>query len=421
MNEIVHDKTVLIIDDGMCMWLAERLARDFMTVYLHTSWSSDYPQKKDDVIGEGIPNVIRLSDWWPYLDKIDVFIFPGLYQGGLQQHLVNLGKNVWGSKYGDEYERQRWESHKLFDKMGIPTATIKKITGFDKLVDHLKNNNDKYIKISDYRGDGETWLHKEFLLSEQDLSRWHHKLGKGRDNYEFLVEDPINGDDTVETGFDPYVIDGKLPSKVLFGYEVKDECYGSHVKNTADLPSFITDFHEKMVDELDKHEYRNFLSTEIRVGKDKIPYVIDVTTRFPSPPSELYAEMCLNFSEIFYYGAQGILIDPIFEFEYGLEVFIYSHQAENEWMPIKFPAEIARWVKLRNYTIIDGVYHVIPKYPNFDNVGALVTMGKSLKECFNKIKELKDQIEGQKIEIHIGSIDELNEVIKKGENIGINF
>lgn len=423
MNEIVSEKSVLIIDDGMSMWLAERFARDFMTVYLFVSWSSDYPQRKDAVIGEGIPNVIRVADFWPLIDdkKVDMVVFPGLYQGGLQQHMVNLGFNVWGSKYGDEYERNRWESHKLFEKMGMPRPNIKKIVGFDKLTQHLKENDNKYIKISEYRGDGETWNHKEFLLSEQELSKWHHKLGKARDSYEFLVEDPIDGDDIVEAGFDPYVIDGKFPSKVLFGYEVKDECYGACVKTVSDLPSFITDFHEKLADELKEHEYRNFLSTEIRIGKDKKPYVIDVTTRFASPPSELYSEMCLNFSEIFWYGSQGVLVDPVFEFEYGLEVFIYSHQAENEWMPIKFPSDIARWIKLRNYTIIDGVYHVVPRYADFDNVGAVVVGGKSLKECFKNIEALKELIEGQKIEIHIGSLNELNKVIEKGEAIGLSF
>lgn len=146
-----------------------------------------------------------------------------------------------------------------------------------------------------------------------------------------------------------------------------------------------------------------------------------MTTRFASPPGELYSEMCLNFSEIIWYGSSGVLVEPVFEFEYGLEVFIYSHMAENEWMPVKFPKEIARWVKLRNYAIIDDIYHVTPKYPDFDNIGALVTGGKSLKECFKKIDELKEQIEGQKIEIHTNCFDELNEVIKKAEQIGLTF
>lgn len=421
MNEVVSEKKVLIYDDGMNMWLAERLARDFMTVWIYTPWESDYPRSQDDVIGEGLQGVIRISDFEAFVDAADLIIFPGLYHGGLQERLVKMGKLVWGSRYGDELERYRLEANKLFTKLGLPRPTMQSVVGMDKLREHLKKVEDKYIKVSNYRKDFETWHHDNYALSEPVLDELEHRLGKLKDKYEFIVEDPIRGDDVVECGYDGYCVDGKWPAKTIFGYEVKDVAYCGHVKEAKELSPLITDFNEKVSDELKKHEYKNFFSTEIRVGKDKTPYCIDVTTRFPSPNSELFSEMCVNLSEIFWYGAHGILVDPVFETEYGIEIMIDSSWSENKWQPVQFPEEIKRWVKLRNYTFIDGTYYVIPKYADFDNIGAVVATGKSMKECFTKVKEYADMIKGPKIEINIGSIDKLNDVIEKGEKLGIEF
>lgn len=421
MNEIVNDKVACVVDSGMFMWLAEVLARDFETVYLYVHWHSDYPQQKDAMIGTGIPNVIRVKEFWPYFDKIDIFIFPGLYEGGLQNYLASVGKKVWGARNGDEFERERWKAHEFYKSIDIPVPEVQKVNSFNRLDEELKQQEDRYVKISEYRGDGETFHHQDYQLSEQQLSDWRHHLGKGGSKYEFLIEKPIRRDDIVEAGFDPYVIDGKYPENILFGYEVKDESYVAVTKKSSELPEFITDFHRKMADELAKHQYRQFLSTEIRVGEDKVPTVIDTTTRFASPPSELYSLMALNFAEIIWYGASGVLVEPIFEFEYGVEVFIYSQMAEDEWMPVRYPKEVAQYVRLRNYCIIDGVYYVIPRYPSYDHIGVIVVGGKSLKECFKKVDEIKEQIQGQKLDIHNGSLDKAMEVIKKGEHIGLDF
>lgn len=421
MNEIVNDKTVLIIDDGMNMWVAERLARDFMTVWLHTPWSSDYPKSQDDVIGTGIPNVIRVSDFWTVMDKADLVVFPGMYMGGLQQHLVSIGKRVFGGRNGDELERYRMEANELFEKLGLSVPIRKRVKGIDALRDHLKSVDDKYIKVSNYRKDFETFHHINYKLTEPVLDELEHKLGKLKDKYEFIVEDPIKGDDICEAGVDTYSADGKYPSKTIFGYEVKDQAYCAHVRNYEDINPLLRQFNEKIAEELKNHQYRQFISTEIRIGKDNIPYILDITCRFPSPPSELFAEMALNYSEILWYTAEAVSIDPIFEEEYGIEVFIDSPWAENKWQAVEIPTQIQRWVKLRNYCIIDGVFYVIPKYGDFDNVGSIVAIGKTMKECFNKVKEYADMIKGHKLEINTGSIDKLNEVIKKGEALNIEF
>jgi|SRR5579863_269686 len=422
MNEIVNDKTVLIYDDGLFMWLADRLSRDFMTVYLYIDWKSDYPKSSDAAIGTNIPNVIRVYDFWLYAKKADLIVFPGLYHGDMQQVLVNdFKKPVWGSKFGDEFERERLKTNQWMQKVGLPHPEIVSVKGIDKLRNYLKEVDERYIKVSNYRKDFETWKHVNYELSEMELDKLEHKLGKLKDDYEFIVEKPIKGDDIVEAGYDGYCINGKFPDKTIFGMEIKDVAYCGHVKDYSDISPLITDFNDKISEELEKHEYCNFFSTEQRIGSDKVSTCIDITTRMASPPGELFCEMCLNLPEIFWYGALGIMVNPIFEDEYGVQIFIDSPWSENEWYPIQFPKEISRWVKLRNYCIMDDTYYVIPKYTNFDNIGSVLATGKSIKECFKKIEEYTDQIKGSKNEINLGSINEINEVIKRASDIGIMF
>jgi hypothetical protein len=418
----LKEKTVCIYDDGLFMFLAERLARDFKVCYLFTPWKSDYPRAQDDAIGEGIKGVKRISDFWDYIDEIDLFVFPGLYQGDIQNHLVDLGKRVWGSKNGDCLERYRLEANERFKKLGMPRPEMESVTGIGELRERLQDVDNRYIKVSNYRKDFETWKHENYKLSEPILDELEHRLGKNKDKYEFIIETPISGEDVVEFGYDGFCIDGQFPSKTIIGYEIKDVAYCCHVKKHEDLSPLITDFTDKISSTLKKFRYRNFFHTEGRTGKEKIPRVIDVTCRAGSPPSEVLVEMISNLDEVMWYGADGELIEPVFEAKYGIEIMIDSSWAgESRWQAIDYPKEISRWVKLRSYTIIDGMHYVIPKYQDFDNCGAVVAIGDTMQECFDKVKKYAGQIKGHKIDINCGSIDKLNEVIKRGEVIGIKF
>src|SRR6185503_10396055 len=126
-----------------------------------------------------------------------------------------------------------------------------------------------------------------------------------------IIETPISGDDVVEFGYDGWSIDGQLPESSICGYELKDVAYCCHVQKYKYLSPLITDFTEKIVPVLKKHQYRNFFHTEGRTGKEKIPKVIDVTCRAGSPPCGVLIEMLENLGEIMWYGADGILKEPV--------------------------------------------------------------------------------------------------------------
>lgn len=417
----LKDKTVLVFSDGMDMFMAERLTRDFSRVMLHTPWSSDYPRSQDDRIGEGIEGVERVSDFWKVLDEVDLFCFFGLYHGGLQEHLEDLGKRVWGSRCGDALERDRWGANKKLEKLGMPRPEMERIKGIEKLREYLKENEDVYIKVSDYRGDFETFHAENYDLAKPVLDELEHRLGEQLCDYEFIVEQPISGDDVVEFGYDGWCIDGQFPDETIIGYEKKDVAYACTVKKHSQLSPLITDFTDKIVGTLKKYRYRNFIHTEGRTGKDKIPRVIDVSCRIGSPPGEVLTELLDNLGEILWSGADGIMVQPKWKAKFGVQIFVDSSWSENKWLAVHYPDSISKWVKLRNYTVIDGIHYVIPKYKDFDNIGSVVAIGNTLDEAIEKVNKYAEQIKGHKVEISTASMDKLKEVIKKGEAIGIKF
>lgn len=417
----MKNKTVLLFDDGMNTWMAERLTRDFSRVLIHTPWSSDYPRSQDDRIGEGIEGVERVSDIWGILDEVDLFIFLGLYHGGLQEHLVSLGKRVWGSKHGDLLERDRWGSYQKLQKLDIPTPEMTRIKGIGKLREFLKENEDVYIKVSEYRGDFETFHSVKYELTKPILDELEHRLGLVGDNYEFIVCLPIDGDDVVEFGYDGWSIDGKFPSETIVGFEHKDVSYVCGVKPASKLSPLVTDFCEKISPTLKRLQYRNFIHTEGRTGKEKIPRIIDLSQRIGSPPGEILCEMLTNLGDIFWYGAEGELIEPKWEGKFGVQMFVDSSWSDDKFQAVHFPDKIKRWVKLRNYCIQDGTYYVIPKYRHFDNVGSVVAVGNSIDECIEKVNKYAKEISGYKIEIPTASADKLKEIISKAKSIGISI
>ncbi len=414
-------KTLLVYDNGLFVSMAVRLAKDFKKVMYYSVWKNAFPKSNGALIGEGLDEIERVNNFFDAVEEADVIWFPDVYDGDLQIYLEENGKRVFGSKKGEELELLRWETKDHLKELGLPVQPVRRIIGLPKLREYLKANENKYVKVSIYRGDFETFCSHNYKLSEPLLDDLENHLGAKKYIEEFIVEDAIDGKDVVEVGYDGYTVDGKYPATGLFGYEIKDLGYCGVVKKYEDLSPLVTDFNAAISSTLEKYSYRNFFSTEIRVGKEKVPYMMDFCARTGSPPSELYQEMIKNMAEIIWYGSDGILIEPEFDSKYGIEVMIHSNWADGSWQAIYFPEEIKRFVKLRNMTKINGTYYVVPQYSNLPEIGAVVALGSSIEECIKKVKGYIDQIEGYQIDIQIGSIDSMIQTIAAGEKLGIKF
>ncbi len=271
----LKDKVCCVVDNGLFVEISLRLAKDFKEVLYFTEWRSSFPSKRGVMVGEGLEGITRINNLFEVIDKVDVFVFPDCYDGDLQTYLRQQGKFVFGGGNGDELELWRAEAKVLFKKLGLPVNPYKVIIGLDTLRSHLKKVENKFIKISCYRGEGETFHHQNYFLSEPILDLMESKMGAMKYDYEFIVENAIDGDDIVEAGTDLYTIDGQYPKNIISGFEIKDLGYIGAVNEFAKLSPLITDYNIKIADTLKEYQYRGFMSSEIRVGKDKIPYMID--------------------------------------------------------------------------------------------------------------------------------------------------
>lgn len=415
-----RDTTILVYDNGHNIEVAIRLSKDFKRVMYYTSWSQGgFPERNLYEIGRNIPGVERIENFWESVDEADVVMFTDIYTADIQDNLRKQGKKVWGGSYGEELEFHRAELKELLTALDLDVNEYKIVKGVTELENELEKEDDAYVKLSMFRGLSESkhWQGKE--LTNHWLLDIKHKLGALGEQQEFIIEKPI--DSKIETGIDTYCIDGKQPTIAMAGIEIKDQLYGARMVAYKSLPAQLTSVNEALLPVLSDFGYRQFLSTEIRITKDK-SYLIDITTRCPEPPGPLQQLMWKNYSEIILAGANGQVIDPVFDEEYGVEIIMKSDNAEKNFQPIMFPEKYRDNIKLKNFTIIDGTYYVIPIPLELQEIGSVVATGTSLDDAMNKAKKIIEEIKGDGLELHTEKFDgELKEEIAEMEKVGIDF
>lgn len=399
----LKSKCCLIWDNGIFTEIAVTLAKDFGRVLYYVPWTSGMPKSNALMIGEGIDGVERVASPWSYYDQIDIWIFPDVYEGDLQDWLTAQGKRVWGCHGGAELEIDRPTSKEASKKLGIDIGPYKVITGLDALRKHLKANDDQWVKISGTRGDMETFGAKTYEKVETRLDELEHNLGALKKVMKFTVEQGIN--DAVETGYDGYCIDGKFPRAAMTGVEVKDEAYLMKTVRWAELPEQVRTVNEKLAPALKRYGYRGFISTEVRCTDDGKAYLIDPCCRAGSPPNELYQVMMTNMAEAIWYGTEGIVIEPDFKAKWGAEVLLISEWADQNWMHVSFPEEIRENVKLRNFCVIDGEYYVIPQWTGSAEIGAVVALGDTPDQAIAEVKRICDLVEGHLLSKPVDALD----------------
>lgn len=407
----LRSKTCLCWDNGIFTAIAETLAKDFGRVLYYVPWTSGMPKSNPLMIGEGINGVERIASPWSYFDDIDIWIFPDVYEGDLQDWLVAQGKRVWGCRSGGELEIDRPTSKEACKKLGIDIGPYKVITGLDSLRKHLKANDDQWVKISGTRGDMETFGAKTYEKVEPRLDELEHNLGALKKIMEFTVEQGIP--DAIETGYDGFTIDGKFPKTAMTGVEVKDEAYLMKIVRWPDLPEPVRTVNEKLAPALKRYGYRGFISTEVRCTKDGKAYLIDPCCRAGSPPNELYQLLMTNMAEVIWYGAEGIVIEPEFQAKWGAEVLLISEWADQNWMHVSFPDEVRENVKLRNFCMIEGEYYVIPQWTGCAEIGAVVAMGNTPDEAIKECKRICELVEGHLLDKPVDALDIAREQLEQ--------
>lgn len=418
MSDLVSDKVVLVYDHGLFAELALRLSREFRKVYFTCPWERSFPVVNEAVIGNGFEKIHWVDEIWDVLDEVDLFVFPDVMHSALQLHLESLGKRVWGSRRADQLETRRAYLKKVQKELGMHHPEYESVMGIDKLREKLRGVEDKYIKISKFRGMMETFHHVNYALSDPLLDQLAVKFGPIKNDFPFLVEDPVHTD--IEVGYDGYCIDGEFPKFAIQGYEIKDRCLIASVQNYADMPREITVVNEALSPKLREFRYRNFWSTEIRV-KDGNSYLIDPCCRCPSPCTEIQMELWQNLGEILWEGAAGIVINQQPAAQFAVEAIIDHHGDETGWRTLKVPEEVRQWVKIYSVCQVDDTL-VIPPFPHScDAVGAVVGIGDTIEEAIDHLKAHVEALKDQPVSVKTDALVEALEEVHKAEKKGLEF
>jgi hypothetical protein len=389
-------RTALIFDHGLFVdALAVPLAKDFGRVLVHIPWQNGYPRSNAPTIGTGIAGIERVLNPWDYYDEIDLWVFPDVYEGDLQQFLVDQGKRVWGCRHGERLETDRQASKEHSKHLGIDIGNYTVVRGLGALRDHLHTHDDQYVKVSAFRGDTETFHAPNYQHAETQLDELEHNLGAKKKLIEFIVEDAIN--DAIEVGYDGVCIDGNFPATAALGVEVKDKAYVGKVMRYDRLPEKVKDCNAKLAPVLKGFGYRGFISTELRCKGDKA-YLIDPCARMGSPPGELYGLWIANLAEMIYEGAGGIVIEPEYTGKFGAMCLLLSDWADSNWQQVEFPEKYKDNVKLRNCCIIDGEHYVVPQWTGMPEIGAVVAVADSAQAAMEQVKTIADEVHGHSIE-----------------------
>jgi hypothetical protein len=415
----LKSKTVCICDNGLFAELARTLSRSFKTVFYTSPWVADFPSSSKTEIGDGFPEYERVKDIWSIIDEVDLFVFPDLHNGPLQEYLVSQGKRVWGARRGDELETARTEAKAFFKTLDIPQAKYEVVQGMTALRKFLKGRDDKvWVKISLTRNDTETFPVTGYEGSKNRLDKFEAELGPAAEEMEFIVEDDLP--DTLDIAVDTYCIDGKFPKLALLGTEKKDEGYICSVQRWTDMPEKLTEIYDTLAPTLEKYGYRSMLSLESRMGKD-VTYLCDPCCRGGSPPFELQLNLIENLAEIMWEGADGKLVEPKFAGKYGAQFIIESKWSIHNPLLVDFPPKYREQIKFRYATMFGDNLWIMPQNSDTPGFASIVVTGESLDECFDEAKEIADQIKGIGIECQIGSMDGLKKNLEQFAQWGVKF
>jgi hypothetical protein len=422
MAKKYSSKCCTVIDNGLFLPFARKLSESFGQVNYWTPWQKQFPKTNDMRIGDGIEGIERIDFWEEVVDETDLFVVPDNNYGPLQVLLTDkLGKNVWGSRYGEMLELDRIKAKALYKKLGLPVNDSVDVKGVSKLREHLQKNDKQWIKISRTRGDGETFHSINYALSKRYIDKLEFELGASSEDKVFSVEPELPP--AIESGIDIPSIDGQFTDECFTGIEKKDLFWIGRVSEYRKLPKALTEWPDAIAPTLKKNKYRNFLSTENRILK-KTPhtsFMIDATCRVPSPPGGLWWKNVDNIDDMVWWGAQGKLVQPKFIKKYGCSIIMKSPDAEGQSLCVQYPDKIEDNVKLYNMAIVKGEKYILPQDCPMPEIGEVVGIGDSMEDAIAEAKDCCGQIEAMGLCCPKGGIEEVKEQLEELKEMGIDI
>jgi hypothetical protein len=416
MKEI-QDLKVIVADHGLFLPIARRIAQDVAKVYYWSPSDIAFPTVRTGLIGSGFDGIERVDSVWSVKDECDLFVFPDIGFADMQNELVGQGKPVWGARFSDAYETDRQKFMHAVMEMGLDTPTYHICDGLTALREYLAYKEDKWIKISRWRGDVETFHWRDWSHDEGTLDLLAFKLGPAKELIQFLVFYPVESE--IEDGYDGYCIDGQFPGLCVHGMEAKDKAYLGTIEEYSKMPHQLLDVNKAFGPLLAAESYRSFMSTEVRIVGDQF-FFIDPTLRAGSPPSQVMTELFGNYTEIIWKGAQGECVDPEPTAQFGVQAILCVKGDKTAWRAFEPPSEIEDAIKCGNCAMIDGKLCFPPDESGDEMVGWLVATGGSIEEAIDELKDRAAQLpDGVECKYH--ALADLLKEVETAEDAGIKF
>lgn len=415
------DVTATVVDFGTFLPLACRLAETFGTVNYYHPNESEYRELQKAIEGYGIPRVNLLRSFIDIdlIEKTDLLVFPDIGYGPEQRYLRSLGKRVWGSMGASDLELFRARFLETVKSCGLPVASYVKKRGLTELVEYLKTVKRKWVKITEWRGDAETFFHLDYEHTRPWLWDKWVKWGPVAELVQFVVQDEIT--DCQEIGYDGWNIDGEYPASAYAGYEKKNELYLGSKRDYRHLPNEVQEVNRYFAPVLAEYGYRNFFATELRV-KDGKAFFIDPTMRMAGQTMEQLLNTCENLPEVMYKGAAGEMVQPIWKADYAAEATMtYTGGEASDWKVLCVPEAARPWVKLYHHLRV-GNYDWFPPGRSKE-LGVVLGMGDSVDESIGHLAENFKHLEdaGEPVSIPFEGFARLLQTVQEAEDAGMEF
>lgn len=334
----------LVIDcGGLHVPTAKMLGDQGHKTFYYNEYHSFYTKFVDFAPGVGVENVIKVKDFGPYLDKVDVIVFPDSGMGRFADYLRKSGKTVFGAGLGELTELNREKSIEIMDKIGVKHPESWHVKGVPSAMEKLgellgskvetnQNASGKfYVKFDLFRGSCESFPVASLDDAEFMFDAIRSKVGPYTEVIPIQIQRAAP-EGTVECGAD-LLFNGKeflMPALVGF------ESGGSYVGQlTDDLSIYKADL-DKWAGYLRSVDYRGAFSFECMYDGTDCSF-IDITPRFPYPLGLMFGHFCDDFGALIKGIADGTATTSMLtngRFIGCMEVF--SEEAIERWLPMKF-------------------------------------------------------------------------------------
>lgn len=414
----MKNKKALVIDiGGLFTEAAVRLARDMAEVYYWCEWREAFVGITRAKIGDGLEGIKRIDHYEDYLDSVDLIFIPDTMCGSLVEWLKRHQYPVAGAGAAEKIELDRWFGRNLQRRNGLPVQETHRIIGVDNLREFLKARKNYYIKIDCYRETLESFKHTDWKSSEQQVDDLALKLGPYKNKFAFTCEELLEG---VEPGIDGITWDGKLLYPAMCGYEAKGVGIIERIYQTEEeTPLALKVVHDGMSSEFKKNRTKFFFSIELKIGKDKVPYVIDPTIRLAAPgTSAIQLEAIENYAQVLMGLASNSPVLPVMKKKYWAAVAGESSHADKRWLNVEVPADMRRWVKFRMAAKVAGEFYACP---GFGSICSVLGSGNTIDEAIGQVQERVKKVKASGLHFDDVGLDNLKKDIEEGRKYGVDF